>query len=289
MKIALFSDIHGNDIAFAAAEAHAKKRGADQFVIAGDLITDNPMTREVIDRAKALTEHIIFGNREQYLISYHQQKQPHWNDCIQFAPLRWTYNQLRDQDIQFIKSLSESIEIPLDESNTLYVVHQAPRHVYAGDADDRYMGAVSRYFQKRPVQYTVYCFGHTHTAGVKKVGRQLFINAGSVGQNFYSSFQAAYVLLEWDHGLVSVEPMNVGYDQQAYFAMLEASGLFDDLATRHWTQLIYKSIRDECNYTIGFFAAAEEIKRKKRLRGLHVSDEVWHETVRVFMDKGILT
>jgi hypothetical protein len=71
--------------------------------------------------------------------------------------------------------------------------------------------------------------------------------------------------------------------------MLEASGLLDDLSTKHWTQLMYKSIRDECNYTIGFFATAGEIKRKKGLTDPHVSDEVWLETVRVFIAKGILS
>lgn len=291
MKIALFADIHGNDIAFAAVEAHAKKMGAEQFVIAGDLLTDNPMTREVIERAKALTQHIVFGNREQYLISCHGRKQPHWENCVQFAPLRRVYDQLRDQDIQFIQSLPESLEIPLDGSNKLYVVHQAPDHVYKGDAGGAggcHLDAISRYFQKLPVQYSVYCCGHTHTAGFIKRGGQLFINAGSVGQKFYGGFQAAYVMLEWDQGLVSVDIHDINYDQQAYLMMLEASGLLDNLSTKHWTQLMYTSIRDECNYTIGFFATAEAIKRRKGLAEPNVSDEVWHETVRVFIDKGIL-
>jgi putative phosphoesterase len=289
LRIALLSDIHGNDIAFAAAEAHARDHGADQFVIAGDLLTDNPMTREVIERAKSLTQHIVYGNREQYLISHHDRRQSHWEDRIQFAPLRRTYDQLRDQDVQFIKSLPESIEIPLDETNRLFVIHQAPESVYAGKASGQHLVAVSRYLQKLPVQHAVYCCGHTHTAGVLKRGGQLFINAGSVGQKFYGGFQAAYVMLEWDRGLVSVDVHNVDYDKDAYLAMLEASGLLDDLSTKHWTQLMYKSIRDECNYTIGFFATAGEIKRKKGLTDPHVSDEVWLETVRVFIAKGILS
>lgn len=289
MKIALLSDIHGNDIAFAAAERHAKANGADQFVVAGDLITDNPMTKAVLDRAKALTQHIVYGNREQYLVSYHEQKADHWNDSIQFAPLRRTYEQLSDQDLQFLQSLPESLEIPLDRSNRLFVIHQAPASVYAGQTRDCYLHAVSRYFQKWSGQYSVCCTGHTHIAGTIKTGGQLYINAGSVGQHFYGRFQAVYAMLDWNQGSASVEIHHVPYDGQAYWSMLEASGLFDDRSTRHWTQLMYRSIQDEHNYFSDFFAAAEKIRRGKHLQDPHVSDEVWLETVRLFINKGILT
>jgi len=77
MKITLFSDIHGNDIAFEAAVADAKTRGASEFIIAGDLVTDYPLSSQVIARARSLTPYIVKGNRDTYFQRYYSSEDTH--------------------------------------------------------------------------------------------------------------------------------------------------------------------------------------------------------------------
>ena len=55
MKIAVLSDLHGNIVAFEEAIKDAKSQGATEFIILGDIITDLPITDEIIDKVKELT------------------------------------------------------------------------------------------------------------------------------------------------------------------------------------------------------------------------------------------
>ena len=79
MKIAIFSDIHGNEIALDAVIKDAKKNQVDTYIVAGDLITDFPTSNGIIDKVRKLTPYVVKGNREAYLEEYlRSQKDEKW-------------------------------------------------------------------------------------------------------------------------------------------------------------------------------------------------------------------
>ncbi|HVX44834.1 MAG TPA: metallophosphoesterase [Mycobacteriales bacterium] len=54
MKIAVFSDVHGNALALDAVLADAQAAGAEEFWVVGDLVSDGPRPADVITRLKGL-------------------------------------------------------------------------------------------------------------------------------------------------------------------------------------------------------------------------------------------
>jgi predicted phosphodiesterase len=69
MRIAVISDIHGNDFAFEKVEADIKKQGVDQIVCLGDAIQGGAQPAAVVQRIRRLNCQIVMGNADSWLIT----------------------------------------------------------------------------------------------------------------------------------------------------------------------------------------------------------------------------
>ena len=69
MRIAIFSDMHGNDVAFESIEADIKKQKVDQLVCLGDAIQGGPQPKETVERLRALNCPVVMGNADAWLLS----------------------------------------------------------------------------------------------------------------------------------------------------------------------------------------------------------------------------
>ncbi|MBV6452773.1 MAG: hypothetical protein MHPDNHAH_03543 [Anaerolineales bacterium] len=52
MRLAIFSDIHGNDFAFEIVEADIEKQNIDQLVCLGDAIQGGPQPKQTVERLR---------------------------------------------------------------------------------------------------------------------------------------------------------------------------------------------------------------------------------------------
>lgn len=124
MKIAVFSDIHGNEIALDAVIEDAKKNQVDTYIVAGDLITDFPASNEIINKVRKLTPYVIKGNREAYLEEYLRTKTDKKWEKLQNKTLACIYASLTQENVEYIQSLPEQLSLNL-EGLTIRVVHGA--------------------------------------------------------------------------------------------------------------------------------------------------------------------
>ena len=97
IKIAILTDIHGNSVALKEVIKDAEKNNVDEFLILGDLVADLPFGNETLAIIKGLTNKVLKGNKEQYLIEYDKEKYD-WKN-IQFRTIKFMYNELSKENI----------------------------------------------------------------------------------------------------------------------------------------------------------------------------------------------
>ena len=68
MRVALISDIHGNEVALRAVLEEIESEGIEQIVCLGDVATLGPRPGRVIDLIEGLDCPCIMGNHDEFLL-----------------------------------------------------------------------------------------------------------------------------------------------------------------------------------------------------------------------------
>jgi predicted phosphodiesterase len=129
MRIAVISDMHGNDLAFAAVEADLKMQKIDQIVCLGDAVQGGPQPAEVVQRLRKLNCPVVMGNADAWLISGEETA----DEGIPPERLRkmgeirlWSLSKLTEDDIEFISRFQPTVTIKLEEGPDLLCFHGSP-------------------------------------------------------------------------------------------------------------------------------------------------------------------
>lgn len=286
MKIAVLSDIHGNDIAFEAAVNDAKAHGAEMFIVAGDLISDYPLSSAVIARAKTLTTYVVKGNREKYFERYFYAGDLHWKEYKQFASLLWIFDHMTSDDLAYISNLPERITVPIGDNQSIFVAHHLPDNSYSMFDPDKYMADVAETIPN--IAENILVCGHTHTPFVKWIGNKLFVNPGSVGVNFSGNFTTEYAMIDHSDKQITAEILHVSYDGNTLKDLLIKSGILENEDAKHWFYLILKSQENGRNYISEFFQTTEKLKTIHRYSCYDTPNDIWDKVIEVFKQRKIL-
>lgn len=236
MKIAVLSDIHGNDVALEAVLKDAKKEQIDTYIIAGDLITDFPASNEIIDKIKKLTPYVIKGNREAYLEEYLKTKTDNRWKKVQNKPLACIYDSLTKENIEYIQNLPEQLSLNL-EGLTIRVVHGALDGI-SKCIDLEEQGILELETKKFKEQILI--MGHTHVlpSYVECKGK-IIINDGSVGLPRYST-HAQYVIIDYQKDKLKIQPKEVEYSKEKLKEQISQFTRLED--TYIWINLSYYDV-----------------------------------------------
>jgi putative phosphoesterase len=191
MKVAVFSDIHGNGVAFDAVLADLERRPADRMVCLGDAIQGGPEPGRVTRKLRELGCPVVMGNADAWLLAGRETGEPITDperrrsmDDVR----AWGLGLLSEEDREFISSFAPTVEIGLEGGRTLLCFHGSPAsfdHIVLPDmAEEKLQGLLGPYAPK------VLTGGHTHAQQVRRVGESFFFNPGSVGLS-YSHHQPA--------------------------------------------------------------------------------------------------
>ena len=234
MRVAVISDMHGNDFAFAAAEADIQKQNVDQIVCLGDAIQGGPQPAQVVQRLRKLNCPIVMGNADAWLISGEETA----DEGIPPERLKkmgeirfWSLSQLTEDDIDFISKFRPTITLTLEDGLELLCFHGSPTSF-----DDVILPTASEEeFQKFLGPYTgkLLTGGHTHAQQIRRIGDLFFFNPGSVGfayshsqpeNEFHADPWAEYAILTAENGQVSVEFRRVPFDAGELIQIYRNSG-----------------------------------------------------------------
>lgn len=234
MRIAVISDIHGNDIAFEAVLDDLASETIDQFVCLGDAIQGGPQPAQVVKRLRALGCPVVMGNADDFLLTGAETgaEQPSAERKRQLDAVRdWSLTQLVAADQAFIAAFQPTIELPLGDGRSLLGFHGSP-HSYddiivpatGDDEAQRMLGGFDPH---------ILAGGHTHIQQLRHLGRSFYFGCGSIGLAFRHGQPAGvfradpwaeYAILSVADGRTRLEFRRVPFDVAALITVYRGSG-----------------------------------------------------------------
>jgi putative phosphoesterase len=227
MRIAIFSDIHGNLQALEAVLADIAAQKPDAVYCLGDLVGYGAAPNEVTERIQRNGFPTVMGNyddgvgfeRDECGCAYREEHERLLGD----RSLAWTKAHTTRQNKAFLRTLANEIRFEADGRRML-LVHGSPRKMNEYLFEDRPISSFQRLAASSNADVIV--FGHTHKPYVKDVDGVLFVNDGSVGKPKDGDWRACYLILE--NGAATLR--RVAYDVAAAAAAIRATDLPHEFA-----------------------------------------------------------
>lgn len=232
MRVAIFSDVHGNLTALEAVLAEIDAHGVDEIVFAGDLCLGGPRPQDCVDLLRHRDDiSTIYGNTDQMIDSppllsrdIEDEERERWQQVHDMTT--WTretisaMNRAWLREMPFHRRYSPTVQ-PQDD---LLVVHANPIDVdrvifppidlqkekYGevrqndGDLDTLLEGIAGG----------IIAFGHLHIPSIRHWNDLTLVNISSVSIPGDGDPRAKYTLFEWTGDEWRVELHRVSYDIQ---------------------------------------------------------------------------
>ena len=230
MRLAVFSDVHGNLHALRSAWADVEAQRPDAVYCLGDLVGYGAFPNEVVEFIRARTIPTVTGNYDEGVgfdlddcgCAYRGADERARGDVSRV----WSQAQTTPENKDFLQQLPMQILLEATKP-TLLLVHGSPRKMNEYLYEDRPAATFERLAALAGTDLVV--FGHTHKAYQKRVGKTLFVNVGSIGKLHEWDSRACYAVL--DLGRESrVELRRVPYDVAAAGEALRRAGLPGEFA-----------------------------------------------------------
>ena len=289
MKIAVISDIHGNLPALNAVLEDAEKRGAAEYIFAGDYCLSGPFPDDCVTAVRQMqNKHIIRGNEENYLENLIGKDQEGWTDG-QMQVSYWCFRNLSPDNLRYLMELPRTLEFARN-GVSIRVSHASAD--WMGDCENTACGPAvlahqyaqvnvalellsedirSRWdqdavFQDRlsRLEEGIYIFGHTHVQwSYRARGRKTWlINPGSCGLPLDGIRNTVpYTMIDIaENGTVKVEEIRVPFDKQQYAEQLKATTQFTE--ANIWSRVILRELLTAREHMTFFLQHAEQYARK---------------------------
>ena len=270
MRYAVMADIHGNMPAFRAVLADAAACGAQEYIFLGDYCNHLSGSREVVEVLCHMPNtYIIKGNEDDHILQLRTQDQSTWTDG-QFCTTYWTFRRFEPEQLDFLASLPEEIQIPLAGGLVADCFH-APGYRFPDTALAQMSPAeftsvveealaeqsmtIERYatqigaraqkdeafctiLQQQPAQ--IFLFAHSHMQFSLEIADKLLLNPGSVGIPLDDKDRAAYTILDCSDGDYRIEHRRVPYDVAEIIAHMHTSGMY--AAAPIWSEILEEQV-----------------------------------------------
>jgi putative phosphoesterase len=217
MKIAALADIHGNYQALITVLEHVESWNPDLVLVLGDTINRGPRSKECLHliQQKQVEESwlVIKGNHEDYVLEFDHPEAPKSGPRFEMMKIiYWTYQDLTPGDIAAVKELPEEINLILPGGEKLTGVHASLGGMRVGIYPDHDQEDLQSLIEPSADLFLV---GHTHQPLVRKVGKTLVINAGSIGLPFDGDTRTGYAQLVQENGEWQARILRFDYDIDA--------------------------------------------------------------------------
>lgn len=230
MRLALFSDPHGNWPALQAVLRSIDRRGADLTVCLGDLVDYAPWHREVIAELRRREISCLQGNHDQVQAGLGSTGDWEYPDPeerrVVEAAAAWTAERITPAEKEFLAGLPGELLLELAGRRCLFVhgTPGDPNHYLRAEAPEEELRAA---LAAGPADI-LFC-GHTHRPARRLLAGGQVINPGSVGSPRDGLPVARWALVELARD-VRVEWIAVPYDYHAAGRAILAAGLPPELA-----------------------------------------------------------
>jgi predicted phosphodiesterase len=217
VKIAIFSDIHGNIRYFRACVSAMSALYIDKYFFLGDAVGYMPYSVDVLELLDSLNAMCLMGNHEAMLcdlLEYSKDKE-------EVYQIKRAASYMPAQLIRRIKTWLPYNMSVIDKKSVLFV-HGSPwnplsGYVYPDSPDSNYDNP----------RYDFVFLGHSHRPCVFKNGHTTMINVGSCGLPRDCGNMPSFVV--WDTAANDPEIIRIKVDVQELLVDLQAHNVHNDV------------------------------------------------------------
>ena len=194
MKIAIFSDIHGN------LEALKSVAGSwDELWVLGDLVNYGPNPAEVVDFVRRNATVAVRGNHDHAVGAGEDPRcSPAFREMAREMKA-YTESVLSDEQKAYLRRLPLTAQRDVG-GKRFFLCHATP-------SDPRFKDVPAKpefWMQEAAaVDADVLLVGHTHLPFMMDLGAKRIVNPGSVGQPKHGAPEACYAV--WEDGVVTLK------------------------------------------------------------------------------------
>ncbi len=244
MRLAIFSDVHGNPFALEAVLQAIRQAGDfDALVAAGDLCLGGSSPGNCVEMLRLAGAKAVYGNTDEYL--HYPERVPndelHQNMWQTIEPVaRWSREQLSSEQREWLFGLPFELRFPVDDdpAHDLLVVHANPKDVElmilppepeqiklwgeVRQPDDS--ASLKDVLADEPA--STVAFGHFHYTFQRKWNEKTLVDVACCAlPSIDHDLRARFTVFEWDGAAWRVEPHWVPYDFAKEVAAIKAGDM----------------------------------------------------------------
>jgi putative phosphoesterase len=227
MKLAIITDIHGNEPALKAVLHEIDARGdIKEIWCLGDMIAMGPDSNEVLDLLFARPNiHMITGNHDEAILSLiggegHPESYKHTREHHE-----WIANRLNPDHVSKLKQLPRILEKKVNDTRILgihYHIEMNKRNAHI--REEPFYSILEPKIENMEHMYGEYqadiiCFGHHHPEHLFQNERQIYLNPGALGVSKGETAPYGIIDLSGPEAIVSIH--QVTYDKAAFLQKFE--------------------------------------------------------------------
>lgn len=278
IKVAVISDIHGNCVALKEVLKDAEKKNVNEYVFLGDLVNDLPFGNETLEIVRKYSNKILKGNKEQYLIEYEQNNYD-WKN-VQFRNVKFMYNELTEENKDFIRKLPHKLEIEYGGVKILFV-HGSPKsveeqlHKQKEDLLDKYT---------KNLEDDALVFGHTHEKmWYDYMNNKLILNAGCCGVSPHYNGKAEYTILDIENNKIkNIEQNLIHYDTNIVKQKIIDSGILKE--DKVLMNLTFCAITGKGEIRYNFLREAKQIMKERNEKLSRINEKGIYSYFKLYDD-----
>ena len=229
MKIAIISDIHGNDEALTAVLNDINSQKCDKIFCLGDLAMAGPEPSKVTNKIKEMLKQdnflLIQGNTDEKLGTYDEKFEEKLDKAVPVMAnaYRADLKALTPDDKEFLANLPENLTVT-ENGVKIMLCHGSPRKNDENITNDLTVEQVEEIVADTDAE-VIFC-GHTHVpCGYATNNGKTVVNAGSVGRPFSEQPKSCYAIINIaENGDYEIEHRLIKYDFETAAQKLEKRG-----------------------------------------------------------------
>jgi putative phosphoesterase len=227
MKIALFSDIHGNIVGLEAVLARLDQLGGADVVFAlGDFLAVGPGTDDVIELLVSRQARMVRGNWDEIFVdpdAYLARTKPQLQAVVE-RHFEWLQRNTSAATRALLASLPLHADLAVAPGHKLFVCHAAPNDTRSSGCSAATSTAQLRQLYGS-LDAEVVAYGHYHAHHVIPLDKKLLINVASIGMQRNGFGQSAFTILEYADDRWNVQQHQVPYDVAAFERLSRERGV----------------------------------------------------------------
>jgi putative phosphoesterase len=233
VRIAAFSDVHGNLPALKEVRKAVDAARPDYVAVCGDLAFNGPDPAGTVDSIRELERagaFVICGNTDLAVVDGDFAAAFPWfsdgaPDAYRVAA-EWARDQLGDDRVDYLRRLPWERRLRVGDQLVVFC-HASPGSLTDGLGAD--LDPVVTIDRVSRTDASVIVCGHTHMPEVREIGWRTLVNVGSAGYIFDGDPTASWALIEIQDDQVKAEIKRTSYDVMEAANAVSARGLPGDV------------------------------------------------------------